>query len=134
MLSGTYQQRSDDHLRYETMDPDNRLLSKANRRRLDFELKPGTLLMVANNLDHSFGGRPVDLLKQGEGIFGGSRRTVYGSIDRNGLPSWFRTFDFANPDLSTAHRAATSALLSERPLRHGAGVPGGESALLPTAR
>ena len=43
MLSSAYQQRSDDNLRYETMDPDKRLLSKANRRRLDFESMRDTL-------------------------------------------------------------------------------------------
>ena len=62
MLSSVYQQQSDDNLRHETLDPDNRLLSKMNRRRLDFESMRDTLLFVAGNLDHSFGGRPVDLL------------------------------------------------------------------------
>ena len=107
MLSSAYQQKSDDHLRYETMDPDNRLLSKANRRRLDFESMRDTLLLVAGNLDPSHGGRPVDLLKPREGSYA-NRRTVYGTVDRNDLPSLFRTFDFANPDLSTAQRDATA--------------------------
>lgn len=107
MLSSTYQQKSDDRLRYETMDPDNRLLSKANRRRLDFEAMRDTLLLVAGDLDPASGGRPVDLLKPQEGSYA-NRRTVYGAIDRNNLPSLFRTFDFANPDLSTAQRDATA--------------------------
>jgi hypothetical protein len=108
MLSSVYQQQSDDHLRNEKLDPENRLLSKMNRQRLDFESTRDTLLMVANNLDHSFGGRPVNLLKPGEGIFGGSRRTVYGVIDRNDLLALLRVFDFANPDLCTAQRDATT--------------------------
>ena len=65
MLSSVYQQKSDDNLRHEKLDPDNRLLAKTNRRRLDFESMRDTLLFVAGNLDHSFGGRPVDLLKRG---------------------------------------------------------------------
>ena len=65
MLSSVYQQKSDDNLRHEKLDPDNRLLAKMNRRRLDFESMRDTLLYVAGNLDHSFGGRPVDLLKRG---------------------------------------------------------------------
>jgi hypothetical protein len=36
------------------------------------------------------------------------RRTVYGIIDRNDLPAVYRNFDFANPDLSTAQRDATT--------------------------
>ena len=63
MLSSVYQQKSDDNLRYEKRDPDNRLLSKMNRRRLDFESMRDTLLFVAGELDRSFGGRPVDLLR-----------------------------------------------------------------------
>ncbi len=107
MLSSTYQQKSDDNLRYEAKDPDNRLLSKANRLRLDFESMRDTLLVVAGNLDPATEGRPVDLLKPREGSYA-NRRTIYGSIDRNELPSFFRTFDLANPDLSTAQRNSTT--------------------------
>jgi cytochrome c553 len=107
MLSSVYQQKSDDDLRYEKLDPDNRLLAKANRRRLDFESTRDTLLFVAGNLDSSFGGRPVDLLKQREGNYP-NRRTVYGLVDRNDLSALFRTFDFANPDITTAQRDATT--------------------------
>jgi len=107
MVSSVYQQRSDDNLRHEKLDPDNRLLSKMNRRRLDFESMRDTLLLVAVNLDPSIGGRPFDLLKQRDGNFV-SRRTVYGSIDRNDVPALLRTFDGANPDLSTARRDATT--------------------------
>jgi cytochrome c553 len=107
MLSSVYQQKSDDDLRHEKRDPDNRLLAKANRRRLDFESTRDTLLFVAGNLDPSFGGRPVDLLKPRDGSYP-NRRTVYGAIDRNDLLSLFRTFDFANPDITTAQRDATT--------------------------
>ena len=108
MLSSVYQQRSDDSLRHENEDPENRLLAKANRRRLDFESMRDTLLFVAGNLDRSLGGRPVDMVRQRGGSFGSRRRTVYGMIDRNDLLALSRVFDFANPDLSTAQRDATT--------------------------
>ncbi len=108
MLSSVYQQKSDDHLLHEKLDPDNRLLSKMNRQRLDFESMRDTLLLVAGDLDPAFGGRSVDMMKPQERSFGRSRRTVYGTIDRNDLPSLFRVFDFANPDLSTAQRDTTT--------------------------
>ncbi len=110
MLSSVYQQRSDDNLRHEKLDPDNRLLATMNRRRLDFESMRDTLLFVAGNLDHSFGGRPVDLLKRGTASQQpySCRRTVYGVIDRDDLLALFRTFDFANPDITTAQRDATT--------------------------
>jgi hypothetical protein len=107
MLSSIYQQKSDNDMRYETLDPENRLLSKMNRRRLDFEAMRDTLLFVAGNLDPSVGGRPVDLLAQREGSFA-RRRTIYGAIDRNDLPGLYRVFDFANPDLTTAQRDTTT--------------------------
>ena len=110
MLSSVYQQKSDDGLRDEKLDPDNRLLAKTNRRRLDFEAMRDTLLFVAGNLDHSFGGRPVDLFKRGTPNQQpySNRRTVYGVVDRNDLPALFRVFDFANPDITTAQRDATT--------------------------
>ncbi len=113
MLSSVYQQKSDDDLRYQKRDPDNRLLAKMNRRRLDFESMRDTLLFVAGNLDRSFGGRPVDLLKRGSGNSQSysNRRTVYGVIDRNDLLPLFRTFDFANPDITTAQRDTTTVPL-----------------------
>jgi hypothetical protein len=69
-----------------------------------------TLLFVAGNLDGSIGGRPVELFKRGTANQqpSSNRRTVYGVIDRNDLLALYRTFDFANPDLSTAQRDATT--------------------------
>ena len=64
MLSRVYQQSSDDHRRHETRDPDNRLLSKWDRRRLDFEAMRDTLLFVNGKLDPAIGGRPVALQSQ----------------------------------------------------------------------
>ena len=110
MLSSVYQQKSDDNLRHEKLDPDNRLLAKMNRRRLDFESMRDTLLFVAGNLDRSFGGRPVELLNRGTASRQSysNRRTVYGFVDRNDLLPLFRIFDFANPDITTAQRDATT--------------------------
>jgi hypothetical protein len=36
------------------------------------------------------------------------RRTVYGLVDRQGLPGLFRAFDFANPDQSAERRPQTT--------------------------
>ncbi len=110
MLSSVYQQQSDGILRHATADPDNELLSKMNRLRLDFEAMRDTLLFVTGKLDSAIGGRPVPLLKQGQSNLNSNpnRRTVYGVIDRNDLLPLFRYFDFANPDLSTAQREVTS--------------------------
>jgi hypothetical protein len=88
----------------ETADPENRLLWKMNRRRLEFEAMRDSLLAVSGKLDATVGGRPVDLLAEPFT----TRRTVYGFIDRQDLPGLFRVFDFASPDVSTPQRPTTT--------------------------
>src|SRR5207237_2518154 len=94
LLSATYQQSCDASPATLKADPDDRLLSRMNRQRLDFEAMRDTLLSLSGKLDPVIGGIPVDL--QSEPF--SSRRTIYGLIDRQNLPGVFRTFDFANPD------------------------------------
>jgi mono/diheme cytochrome c family protein len=104
LLSNTYQQQtSDDPVLLQT-DPDNRLLARMNRQRLDFEAMRDSLLAVAGRLDTTLGGRAVELTTTPFS----TRRTVYGFIDRQNLPGLFRTFDFASPDTSTPQRYATT--------------------------
>jgi hypothetical protein len=88
----------------EVLDPENRLLSRAHRRRLDFEALRDALLTVAGNLDARQGGPAVDIVKS---PFSG-RRTLYGFVDRQNLPGMFRTFDFASPDASSPQRYETT--------------------------
>ncbi|MDQ3621502.1 MAG: DUF1553 domain-containing protein, partial [Verrucomicrobiota bacterium] len=104
LLSSTYQQASDADPRYATLDPENQLIHKFHRRRLDFEAMRDTLLATAGRLDLTVGGLPVDLTTEPFA----RRRTVYGFIDRLNLPSLFRTFDFANPDISSPLRFTTT--------------------------
>ncbi len=104
LLSSTYQQASDADPRYGSLDPENQLVHKFNRHRLDFEAMRDTLLASSGRLDLSVGGLPVDLSTQPFT----RRRTVYGFIDRLNLPNLFRTFDFANPDISSPQRFATT--------------------------
>jgi cytochrome c553 len=104
VLSRAYQQSSADRTDGERIDPDNRLLWRMNRRRLDFEAMRDALLAASGALDRTAGGPAVDLTKA---PFAG-RRTVYGFIDRQNLPGMFRTFDFASPDTSTAQRHTTT--------------------------
>ena len=100
MLSSVYQQKSDDNLRHEKLDPDNRLLAKMNRRRLDFESMRDTLLFVAGNLDRSFGGRPVELLESRDSDSQqpySNRRTVYGVDRSQRLASFVPDLRFCQP-------------------------------------
>ena len=103
MLSQTYQQSSRDRADGRKADPDNRLLWRANRRRLEFESMRDSLLTVSGRLDPAMGGRSVDVA--GDPL--NRRRTVYGLVDRQDLPAVFRAFDFACPDQSVERRPRT---------------------------
>ena len=100
MLSATYQQAANDRAEYAQADPDNTLIWKMNRQRLTFEALRDGILQASGDLDLKTGGRPVDITKHPTT----PRRTLYGFIDRQNLPSVFRTFDFASPDAHCPHR------------------------------
>lgn len=85
------------------VDPGNRLLWRANQRRLSFEEMRDSFLATTSKLDKTLGGRPDDLFAPGF-----LRRTLYGTIDRQFLPSTLRVFDFANPDLHIPLRNDTT--------------------------
>ena len=104
MLSSTYQQASLDRPDCHKIDPENRLLWRFNRRRLDLEAMRDTLLFLSGNLDVKMSGRPVDVVDDPKT----TRRTVYGLVDRQSLPAVFRAFDFASPDQSSERRPRTT--------------------------
>lgn len=85
-------------------DPENRLLGRFNRRRLDLEAFRDTLFAVSDDLDPRMGG-PAEPLQ--DRPFS-RRRTVYGLIDRRQLPGLVRAFDFANPDTHSPGRHTTT--------------------------
>ncbi|MEW6306370.1 MAG: PSD1 and planctomycete cytochrome C domain-containing protein [Verrucomicrobiota bacterium] len=104
LLSAVYQQSSEDSPKGYALDPDNRLLWRMNRTRLDFEALRDSLLSASGELDLQAGGRSSDLFASPAS----KRRTVYGFIDRRYLPGVFRVFDFANPDMHTPQRSDTT--------------------------
>ncbi len=104
--SAAYRQASLQRAEGQAVDPENRLLWRMNRKRLDFESLRDALLAASGQLDGTLGGPAVEITTTPWT----TRRTLYGLIDRQNLPSLFRTFDFASPD---AHS----------PLRHSTTVP-----------
>jgi hypothetical protein len=104
LASSAYRQQSQDRPEALAVDPENRLVWKMNRRRLEFEPWRDSLLAVADRLDDQLTGRPIDLFSQPFS----ARRAVYGFIDRQDLPGTLRVFDFASPDVSTPQRAETT--------------------------
>jgi hypothetical protein len=104
LLSRTYQACGAANPQAAAVDPDNRLLARFGRQRLDFETLRDAILATAGTLDPKVGGPPVDILASPFA----TRRTIYGFIDRQNLPGLFRTFDFASPDSSSPQRYQTT--------------------------
>ncbi len=103
MLSNVYQQSSETNPAYQQKEPENRLLWRANLRRLDFEAVRDTMLMFTGNLDATIGGHPVNLTEEPYSY----RRSIYGYIDRGALPELMQQFDFSDPDRPNSHRTST---------------------------
>ena len=103
MLSRVYQESSRTNPAFETKDPQNRLLWRANIRRLDFESTRDSLLVFSGNLDRSIGGKPINLTDEPYSY----RRSVYGYIDRGNLPELMAQFDFSDPDMPNSKRATS---------------------------
>ena len=104
LQSETYRQCSDRRTDAETVDPENRLLARMNRLRLDFEAQRDTVLAASGQLDLTVGGPSADLASDPAV----TRRAVYARIDRQNLPGIFRTFDLASPDAHAPKRYQTT--------------------------
>lgn len=100
LLSDTYQQASDDRPDARAADPDNRLLWRQNRKRLEFEPMRDAMLSVAGMLDPKVGGKAVPLDNL-------SRRSIYLKVDRNNPPELTRTFDVPDADQTSPGRSET---------------------------
>jgi hypothetical protein len=104
VLSDVYQQSSQPSPAVANADPANFLLSHQNRKRHDFETLRDSILVVSGELNRTAYGRSVDLFSTPFT----TRRTLYGSIDRQNLPGTLRAFDFASPDQHVPQRFQTT--------------------------
>jgi len=103
LMSSTYQQSTNTRPEYEQRDPANRMLWRANIRRLDFEAIRDSLLAFSGKLDPQLGGKPINLTEEPYSF----RRSVYGYIDRGNLPELMSQFDFSDPDMPNSRRATS---------------------------
>ena len=54
-----------------------------------------TMLSISGEINLKIGGPPEEMFGHGKSL----RRSVYGKIDRQFLPSVLNVFDFANPEM-----------------------------------
>ena len=107
MTSATYRQASTTHLPLPSFDPDNRLLSRFPRRRVEAEAIRDAVLATSGELDATIGGT---LLGAGDhdyvtndqsgnaAQYDSNRRSVYLPVIRNAMFGLFTAFDY--PDAS----------------------------------
>lgn len=97
-------------------DPDNQLLWRAHRRRLEPEAIRDAMLIAADGLDTNHYASTVDYLGDQATAVGANKvrrrtdfpcRTVYLPVIRNDLPEIFEAFDFTNPHTATGARPKT---------------------------
>jgi mono/diheme cytochrome c family protein/cytochrome c553 len=108
LLSATYRQASADVPANSEIDPDNKLLWRMNRRRLDVEAWRDALMMTAGNLERSIGG-PSGSLTSSDFL----RRTLYGQVSRHNLDGMLRLFDFPDPNITSERRTVTTVPLQQ---------------------
>jgi len=107
MLTAAYGLSTENSERNYADDPDNRLLWRFNRRRLDAESLRDSLLCVSGKLDLKEGGPAVRLDKEN------NRRTVYAYISRRQLDPMLALFDFPNPNSTSEQRMETTVPLQK---------------------
>jgi cytochrome c553 len=117
MLSSTYQMSTVYNAVAAESDPDNRLLWRMNRRRLEAEAVRDSLIFVAGQLDTSLGGtllksNPRDYVTSTASIdntnYATQRRSLYLPVIRSALYDPFQAFDFAEPTTLKGDRESTT--------------------------
>jgi hypothetical protein len=106
MLSRTYQIASTADAAGLKADPENRLLGRQNRRRLEVESIRDAILAASGQLELTIGGSTI---KPGTTIeygykFDDARRSLYTPVFRNSLLEIYEVFDFADPNLVLGKR------------------------------
>jgi len=105
MLTDVYQQAALENAQSREKDPENSLLWRMPRRRLEMETMRDATLAVSGELNVSaIGGRPFDFLSAP--IV--PRRSIYGFVNRDIISSLASTFDGANAASCTVKRSETT--------------------------
>ena len=108
LLSATWQQSSEFDPTATARDPDNRLLWRMNRQRLDIEAWRDAMLVVADHLNDRIGGPPLPLDDEQH-----RQRTIYGRVGRREMNDMLRLFDFPMPSSHSERRNPTTTPLQQ---------------------
>ncbi len=108
VLSAAWRQASRSPTDFHDRDPDNRLLWRMNRRRLEAEASRDAVLSSSGELNTTMQGPSVSLDDEKF-----RRRTVYGIVSRQKPADLFRLFDFPDAKRHTENRLPTTTPLQQ---------------------
>ncbi len=119
VLSRAYRMSTAENAKAAAADPENRLLWRMNRKRLDAESLRDAMLSINGRLDLTVGG--PNIVRRGADekasaasvteygyVFNDVRRSVYTPAFRNRMHELFEVFDFANQNSSVMKRNVTT--------------------------
>ncbi|MBX3438375.1 MAG: DUF1553 domain-containing protein, partial [Planctomycetaceae bacterium] len=117
MLSATYQMSSQYNAAADTLDPDNRLCWRHNRRRLEAEAIRDAILAVSGHLDVSMEGSLLPTANRNyvtstanvnPVVYVSNRRSLYLPVVRSAVYDVLQAFDFADPSVLNGQRISTT--------------------------
>lgn len=115
--SATYRQNADLNPVAALADPENRLLWRSHRQRMDVEVLRDSLLAISDRLDEVPGGTMLPTPNRNyvtstanvnPAIYNSNRRSVYLPVVRSALFEVFTAFDFADPSTLAGQRDQTT--------------------------
>lgn len=117
LMSSAYQMSTQYRADYDESDPENKLLWRMNRRRLDAEAIRDSILAAADALDDQMQGSLLPTANRAyvtstanvsPEIYDSDRRSVYLPVVRSALFDMFQAFDFADPTMMNGQRDSTT--------------------------
>ena len=118
LLSATYQMSTQWNQQAATIDPENRLQWRFNRRRLEVEAIRDAMLAISGQLEEQIGGSilPTENRKYVTSTtanvdpvaYQTNRRSLYLPVVRSALYEVFQAFDFADPSAMSGRRQSTT--------------------------
>ena len=117
ILSSTYQMSAQADPRALEVDPENRLLWRQNRRRLEAEAIRDALLVCGGGVDDAMQGSLLPTPNRqyvtstasvDPVVYDTRRRSIYLPVVRSALYDVFQAFDFADPSTSSGERQSTT--------------------------
>ncbi|MFO1094154.1 MAG: DUF1553 domain-containing protein [Planctomycetaceae bacterium] len=117
LTSATYRMSTQFRADYDERDPENKLLWRMNRRRLEAESVRDAILVACGRLDSQMQGSLLPTANRAyvtstasvnPQVYNTDRRSVYLPVVRSALFDMFQAFDFADPSTLNGQRDSTT--------------------------